>query len=329
MKRIALAALLTAQCSHNKAPAETSTPEAWNLPGQEDLASVDARAIALVDELPAFASEGGWYAPRRDGQNVPEGDSLLWQGLAMSVAPCERQDAILSPVEAMSQKRAGGWVRFEPLPDQAPRPDGFLGNEVSRDGVTGMMVGIWSVNQRCPEMRPRLVALWQSFIDYVHREGADLFLFPGAEGGIITPPLRFVMDLLSHKLLGHASPSLEAKIKAELGHASTAKSVVDGKDPCYPLSIGTLQIILAAKMGRALSGDARNAYCGKTSGTNLPVTDWLCGRAAARPWLEADFEPFEYRHQRCPAWESQDLDTNEQSHHLDWLVLDSLARAAW
>lgn len=322
----AVLALGLAACSHGSSGGSGTESEPFETPLPEDLSSVAARHDELLSRLDAFVEpETGWVTIRRNGAPDLEGDTLLWHGLALSVADCPRADLWLIPVENMSDHRGGGWVRYEPLPDE------LHGNEVSRDGVTGMMVGLWSVWNRCETLRPRVEDLWRSFVAFVDDAGRGLILYPNASRGLITSTMQFAMDVMSHRLLGHANPSGIAKTKAALGEELNASGTSRDKDPCYPLHIGALQVLLVGKAGNAYSTVTMGKWCAETAETDVPLLDWMCGRAPAEPWLAATdaASPWSYRNQRCGQWEEPDLKAGEESPRLDWLVLYDLASGAW
>lgn len=295
-------------------------------PEPEDLQAFMPEMAALASDLSVtFTTKGddaefasGWVGPVRGGRVVAEGDSLYWQGHALAVLPCELLEAPIAALEASGARRNGALVRYEPLPPK------FIGDEVSRDGVTAIMTGLFSVVRRCPAYAERARQVWAHLVGYVHRYGKGVTLYLGSNAWI-TKPFNFYFDLESHDLIGHASPSVEAEGMAEIGNQIDADRIRSHQEACYPINLSTLSQWLAWQQGRPASRDGRAAFCRATAGTDMVLTDWFCGRAKASDLLKQDWSVWMYRHQRCGGWELPDLKPDERSPRLDRLILYCLA----
>ena len=314
---MALAALWLAGC------ATPSAGRPMRLPPREDLSALEPMRAQMAQTLPqSFVSERGWFAPRREGRVDLEGDSLLWTGLAMRVLPCAEALPMLEALEASAEMRGGAFVRYEPLPPK------FDGNEVSRDGVIGAAFGLLSLDARCPVLRPRIAALWGDFIRFVKEHGGGA-LYPGTTA-TLTVPFGVTLDLVTTRLLGadEGETSEGELAAAEAGHLMSTARVTKARRACYPAHLVAMQVLIADACGRPFSQAFMDAWCDLTDGAGMPLADWMCSRAPAILLLgNPRFDPrkWMYEHQRCEAWERPDLGADEESPHLDWLLLYDLA----
>jgi hypothetical protein len=134
--------------------------------------------------------------------------------------------------------------------------------------------------------------------------------------------MRYMLDVVSHVLLGHAKPSDAAVIVNEGSAITSARSIRATKSPCYPMHLSALIFLAAERAGAGPSVLGVNAWCHEAAGMDIPLIDWMCGTKPATIWLENFREnEWTYRHQRCGAWEKADLNPDQESPALDWLVL--------
>lgn len=289
------------------------------LPGATDLSAFDAQASELQTRIERDFTQGGYVVSRApDGSVEHVGDSALWTAITMASVSCSdtrTEDALVDSL----MRNDGRWIRIDPLPAS------YKGNETSRDMETGAVFGFAVRYARCPASRPRLKKAWQAHRDFVLGNGGRLH-----EGSnwnfVMTPGFRFVWDLVSYRFGFGSKPSAADERLFEAALVSGAKAIKMRKDACYPIHLSTLQAIAAAKLGMPIIDLAKREFCSDTRGLGLPLTDWFCDRGGAKEFLR-DFkvDQWEYRHQRCSAWESPDVSTGERTPGVDFLVLWSLA----
>lgn len=322
MRFALLAALSLTACGRDTPPAPPTAPT-MELPTEDilDLAPVQEGLAAAV---PLRFVEGGYVAPRRGGAVDIEGDSLLWTGLAIGTLPCGAAAALVATLDRSTTARGGALLRYDLDPD-GPIDPRLVGDENTRDGFIGAIFGLTSAARRCPELADTIGELWRRIARFVDDEGHGA-LYPGNLHALVTPGMRFLLDLASHALAGGARPSGEALLAFEAGEIPDALRITVGHAACYPLHLAALGFAVAAREGRPIHRAVFEGWCGATAGTDIPMIDWMCRRAAARTWLVAEPDGYEHRHQRCSPWESPDLDAGEESPRVDWLELYEIAR---
>jgi hypothetical protein len=300
----ALAGLIIASCGHK-------TPDP--VPPQ-DHASMDARFHELKASLLANNLENGWITTRlADGTADNLGDSLLYSGMAIGLLDCAEGQVIFDAIRASQDLRGGYFVRFEPLV-------GYKGNEVSRDGLTGLVFGFIRRAAACPGDRTDIAARWRRYRDLIHN---DLYLYPGDLNAIVNPAFSAYMEVADKALLGAPGPVPAKTLAWELTATNGAQDIVDRHKACYPIHLSTMQ---AYVFGSLVSDSFRKEFCHITEGTGLVLTQAYCGAASSTVelWLEQfQANQLGYQHQRC-VWESDVLSGGTKAPSLDWLILYTL-----
>jgi hypothetical protein len=294
--------------------------DASRLPRAVDLSGFHSKADALSERLVRDFLEGGYVISRKpDGSAEHRGDSALWSAIAMATMDCDASQAIEDALVQSIHKNGGRWIRFEPLPAN------YQGNETSRDMETGAVFGFALRSIRCPASRPALKAAWKKHRDFVL--GNDGKLHEGSNWNFrMTPGFKFAWDLVSWHF-GLASKPDNSDVRLfETAMVAGAKAIAFRKDACYPIHLSTLLAVTAAKLGMPIIELAKREFCHDTRGLGLPLTEWFCGRADAAQFL-AEFrtDQWEYRHQRCSAWESPDVDPGEGTPGVDFFAMWALA----
>jgi hypothetical protein len=287
--------------------------EPSGLPAPTTYPDMEKRGEELTRRLLSEFLENG-YVVSRDRQNKPmhQGDSLIWSGIAMASLSCEDAAPIRKALVDSVLRHDGRFLRIDPLPAS------YKGNETSRDAETGALFGFTMHALRCPQFRPQLAHAWQKHREFVERHGLHEGWNPNF---FLNPSMKFIFDLVSHELLGTARPSDESRKLFEAGVLLDSKTIAYRKSACYPIHLSTLMLVLAAKLGKPVNELTRREFCHDTRGMDLPLTEWYCGRGNFGNYL-ASFETdkWEYRHQRCPRWESPDVDPGDRSPGVDFLV---------
>lgn len=282
-----------------------------DLPAAEDLSTFANFKASRVAQLPAFTDLGGYIAGR--GMTwLSQGDAALFTSLTGLALTCEQRQPYLDTIVHSIHDHGGMIPRHDPDVASANGPS-------TRDQVSGVALFFVDTFQACPQFQPEIITAWTEHVSYVEKTGA---LGPTADGALLT--FHWLWGAVG-QYFGVAGAGGGSKQEWEAGLTLTAEGIVAELNACYPIHIGTIQAITAAKIGQAMSGTARAAFCDSTHGLDLPMTRWYCEDEPAARWL-ATFQPdvWAYRHQRCPAWESPDA---QGAHWLgtDFLALDALA----
>lgn len=304
--------LLLASCSNDSSENDVRK---MSLPAPVNLDHHRERYEQFSANLLTSHLANGYVVNIKDGVQNPEGDSLLFSSLAMAALPCSDALKIFDAIDASATSRDGALIRIEP-----PLPQHIANrNMTSRDMEAGAIFGLTDLWHRCGLERAK--PLWLKHRQFVHEQGGG-FLHPDAYRSLISPGIAFSMDGLSFALSQAPRPKERQLVAFEGSAIFGAIAIAEQKDSCYPIHLSTIAIIASAWNGLPISQDAQAAFCEATAGMDLPLTDWLCERLDLDKWL-GDFQPgaWEYRHQRCPAWESQDGHPNEQAPNIDWLIL--------
>ncbi len=86
-----------------------------------------------------------------------------------------------------------------------------------------------------------------------------------------------------------------------------ATAVKQTREACFRINLGYQTLKTVHALGGAISGLGKDAFCKTTADTDLPTVDHYCERADLGGFIESFvWDAWEYRHQRCPAWESSD-----------------------
>lgn len=270
-------------------------------PEREPLAEPTADVAALFadasDHLLELA-EDGWVVSRwADGTPEHEGDSLIWTGIAMGTLDCRRGDVLEAALVRMINDQAGVLYRHPRLKDRA----------ASLDGALGLYWGIAQRVHRCPES----LETWQ----------IAMAKHAAAPAPYVVREFTSARDQLLHALGLRGAPSGDRLRALEAQVASWAGAVNAKHAACYRAHLGLLSLELVEASGGAISGPGRDSFCAATRGMDLPTVDHWCGRGDLGGWIAA-WRPdeWEYRLQRCPAWEAADGKPGLSTPGLDRLV---------
>lgn len=238
----------------------------------DQYASILERTIAL--------SEDGWVVSRdAAGEPHARGDSLIWTGILLGVAPCD----YVSPLYTAF---SDGHLFRHPA----------LANQISVDGVLGLYYGIASRLRRCGDKE----ALKAAFLPH--------FTYTVANRGLLNPnsdirldlEFTYIRDLIALNLgIINAAPTNRNNFQTMIN--LWVFSVMAKNASCYRVHLGWLAFRVSESFG-GLSNRARGHFCWATDDAGLPLIDHWCGRGDLLQWMQ-DFQvnEWEYRHQRCPA----------------------------
>ncbi|NRA68309.1 MAG: hypothetical protein HRU19_27745 [Pseudobacteriovorax sp.] len=275
-------------------------------------------------------TDGYEYVISRDGNNRAkhQGDSLLWTSIALGTGTCAATEGILDSLIRSIKEREGALVRFEPLPAN------YFDNATSRDQVTGALFGFAARARRCPQDFDKLKDSWTLVSRYIEKHDA---LHDGNNGNYrITPGFRFLIRQMDHYFGIGGAPGGVAKATFEGALVANVFAIDITKESCYPVHLTTLNAITADLLGRPIKKRVFSQICRATDGMDLPLTDWYCRRLKGSnlAFYLDDFDNediskpqhrYEYRHQRCPAYESPDIRPGDRSPAVDFLILQRLA----
>lgn len=262
-------------------------------PSDEARAAHYAESIRIEDDFSVMGQ-----VVSRDGQEPYHlGDSRLFTGLYLGSAPCDLGAAAEASLIANIDESAGFLTRFTPLPAEY-----VGGREASLDTALGVYWGAAFRAHRCGSS-PALADAIRRHRDAVR--GADGQVFPGA--GVLTPEFSYVLDRVSHALAGTNDPDRVRLRVLETEVAAWASAVKARRAACFRAHLGFLALSAVEAAGDAISVIGRAAYCDATDGLDLPIVDHWCGRPGLVEYMKGfTFDTWEYRHQRCPAWEDAD-----------------------
>lgn len=283
MKAFILTILVFCGCA--KAPPE--------LPPQNPPQEVIDEWKTASDRLAAFAPDG-FVISLKEGVPQHQGDSLIFTGIALASVPCASGDAMEHALVDMLKTKNGALYRHPTIP-----------NDVSLDGALGFYLGVAHRLTHCGAL-----ASWKDALR-LHSQLAGL-----SPAVSLDEPWRVVKDEVLHAAGIGGEPS-QAQVDALTDLVGDWAEVVKlSRAACYRVHIGFLAMQTLEVLGRQVP---RDKFCAASAGTDLPVVDHYCGRDGLKAWLDG-FKPnlWEYRHQRCPAWES--ADGNDMDHpEVDYL----------
>lgn len=298
MRLLTVMVFLTIGCSHAKKEADAIQGKEFkdDRPAAEDLSSVQPEAAQLLAALPGFTDPSGYLAGRLSAKTPATedtGDGALVTGISMLAMSCDQgAPYLVTLVKAISDNK-GMIPRHNPLVASDNGP-------TTRDQVTGVALAFVDRWQRCPGDQPAIKAAWAQHVGYVNAQGA---LGPTSDGDLLT--FKWLWGAVGQYF--GAGGGGGSKPEFEAGLVTTAASIKAQKSACYPAHIGTLQAVLAEKIGQPMSWLGRGSFCEAASGLHLPLTEWYCERQTAADWL-GDFQPnvWAIASQRCPGWEGPD-----------------------
>ncbi len=293
--------------------------EGATLPASQNLAEFTAKAQEVEERMMRDFTQDGWLVSYdTSGMPVGLGDSLIFTTIAMGVVSCENAAKIMQALGSQLVMTGGAFQRFNPLPQEY-----VGGREVSYDGETGAMFGWTMAVRRCPALRGDLGDLWNLHRSFVLAN--DGRLHPSARDASLVPGLDYAWDYVGHEFGLRGEPHKNRLIGFEAALLGWAQAVKSSKAACYRVHLGLLHTLTLAKLGAGISKPAKEKFCAITRNMDMPLTDWFCERGDPRSWLSSfEYDKWEYRHQRCGAWESPD--SRGRTPGLDFLVLYNLAK---
>lgn len=230
----------------------------------------------------------GFVVSHGGGSDIHQGDALIFTGLALYSLDCATGALSLTgPLQNMIGELNGGLYRHPDIKDQ-----------ISMDGALGLYLGIAKRVTVCGDGEQ-----WRHFIQ-IHKAFVDL------NGGRLNPTADTKMPLdfgyLLDKLAGDGpSATQQAQLEAEIVY--WAEAVAHAHAACYRVHLGLTAFQIIEQLGGTVSQAARDNYCAVTKDLQLPTVDHWCGRGGLKEYLDAfRYDTWQYRHQRCPAWEGPD-----------------------
>lgn len=278
------------------------------IPGPQDTAEFDDLAEKLkIRLLSEFVDKKGYLVSLRDEKPAHVGDALKYTGIALSVLDCDEGQPLLGAILDGIVEMDGLAPRYRPLPDSRY-------GKTSRDGEVGMLFGLASHWVRCPGSREGIRDTLALHHNYLVRNKFNI-----EPGELMGEALKFpYLEVM--RLLGVSDDRRSAGVW-EAGLIATAKGIEWLKDPCYPVDLATLQIILVARLGYEVDPYPLGQFCAATKDMALAHADWLCRRNDGKAFLRGHrLNEYEYQLQICP-WQDGTQAANVETHALDWLLM--------
>lgn len=249
------------------------------------LATPDQNAVEKYQEtaerLNGFLSKG-FVVSKVSGRDEGQGDSLLFSGLALYALDCKAGQPIADAFAKMLKDLDGGVYRH---------PD-FPTTEVSLDGLLGMYRGIIKRVKICGEAE-----LWKPLLK--NHRARMAYALPAE--------FNLVAAVLTHQLGLNDEPDPKRKAMLANEVASWASITKASKSACYRVHLGLLALQEMDELGWTISDTDRGAFAEATKGLNMPTVDHYSGRDGVAAFLsDFKYNEWQYRHQRCGAWETPD-----------------------
>lgn len=247
-----------------------------------------------ADRLPRFAPDGFLVSLGAQLEPRNQGDSLIWTGVTLSAVDCAHGSGMDRALQGMVATLHGGLWRHPSLPAA-----------ISLDGALGFYLGVTHRILRCNG-----AAEWRPLLE-LHL-GKAPFL---NQGVMLEEPFYAVRDAVLSLVGLTAYPdsvrvAAVAEAAAALAEAPKgARATGLGSDACFRPHLGLLALQIIEATGGHVGALQRDRFCAAADGYDLPTLDHWCGRGDLKAWA-AGWQPnvWQYRHQRCPAWESPDGD---------------------
>lgn len=295
-------------CERAKEPIDVSTPT------DDDRAEYDQGVGRL---LTGHVYGGfGVVSRRPDGSAEHQGEALIWGGTALWTLPCDKGQAISAAMRAMVLAGGGALERVSPIGEYAD------GRQITMDGALGLFLGVARRVTDCGE-----ADLWREPLRLIlaFQDGNGGRMHPGSAARI-HGEFTAVRDLIASAvgLADRPSDQRFRELEQTIGGWATAVQVAHdtgvGSDACFRVNLGLTSYLANDLGGVTVSQLGRDQFCAATKTMDIPTADHWCGRKSLVEYL-ANYVPdvWEFRHQRCGAWESPDGDGNK-SPELDRLV---------
>lgn len=272
-----------------------------------------------VDHLLTSFVYGGFGVVSRTPAGEAEhlGEALIWGGTALWVLPCDKGQALSEALAKMILDQGGALIRVDPIGEYAN------GRQITLDGALGAFLGIARRVVGCGE-----AAAWREPIKALlaFQEANGDRLHPEASAKLVGE-FKYLRDLIAYETGVIADGpgdyrlrELEKIVGGWAGAVQLAHGSGQGSDACYRVNLGLTALLTAETFERKVSDIGRDQFCANTNVMDIPTVDHWCGRKSITEYLASyEVDLFEYRHQRCGAWESPDGKGNT-SPRLDKLV---------
>jgi hypothetical protein len=262
------------------------------LPPSDPTAEAADAYYSTAERLKEFIDGSGFVVSRfnADGRPEHEGDSLIWSGVALASVPCAVAAPIASGLRDMVATLSGGVYRHPSLPQA-----------ISLDGAIGLYYGMADSMKRCGEDWGTAADSMEAFA-----EATGDHLNPSGEVKLY-PEFTFARDAVLAMAGARGKPHGSRLASLETQVIAWAKAAKVAKASCFRIHVGWLSLRAAELAGYSVTPAGKSLFCGLTDGLGLPTIDHWCGREGLLAYLDAfEFDQWEYRHQRCSAWETPD-----------------------
>ncbi|HYF59230.1 MAG TPA: hypothetical protein VEA81_09755 [Burkholderiaceae bacterium] len=268
-------------------------------PGAPADGAVERYRAGVARLVAGHLDDGQVVSRNADGAAAHRGEALIWTWTLIGTLGCEDGAPLLARALERLRSNSGALYRYEPLPDEY-----VGGNEVSLDGEIGYWYGVARRLARCPADRELLAEAWQ--LRQAAVDGAGGRLHPNVAQSAYAE-LSAVRDQVAYALGLRGEPAAD-RLEVLGGQlAAWAGAVAAAKAPCYRWNLAWLLVRTLEAAGRSLPGGGRNAFCAVTAGGDVPTVDHWCGRPGLAEFLAGYVaNSWEYRFQRCGAWEAPD-----------------------
>lgn len=245
------------------------------------------------DRLLSNHLEDGFVVSKTlEGEVRHEGDSLIFTGLALSALPCDRGTVLEDRLIGMMEETGGAVYRHPRLSDKA-----------SLDGLLGLYLGVSSRLKNC-QSHDRWRGVMALHRDWMNQSKGQINPHDNA---YLTPGFDYLKDLLFHRLDLGEEPTKARRRILEHMLSGWALAVTTQKAACYRVNLAQMTYEATENLGGQVTGDSKDYFCSVTKKLQLPLVDHWCGREGLVEYIQTFNEnEWEYRHQRCPAWESPD-----------------------
>lgn len=233
----------------------------------------------------------GFVVSREDnGIAKHQGDALIWSGVALASLTCNDGEMIEDALIKMILELDGGLYRHPSLK-----------SEISMDGALGLYNGLAHRLQRCPRsINKWLPALRKHKIFMANNRNR---LNPNSSTEL-PEYFPYVRDLVFYKAGISGEPDIKRLRALENETSAWSLAVRLKKQPCFRIHLSYLALDAVSALDVSVN---RNGFCSATKGTDLPLIDNYCGRGDLIGWIgNFEYNKYEYRHQRCGGWESED-----------------------
>lgn len=262
--------------------------------------SIKALFSEAEDRLEASFLEAGQVVSRHpDGTPEHQGDSLIWTGMYLGVASCDKGQASENALLNMLHATGGALERFHPLPDE------YLNNPASMDGALGLYWGVANRVARCPETRQVWLDAMALHASYLEGNNGRL---NGSHAARLVPEFDLVLDRLVGHLAGTGGgrnpPKLNRLLLESIGWAT---ATVASRKSGFRIHLVLLALQTLEASGETLPKTGWATLCQVTKKADMPTLDAWCGRGGLLDYIDSfKYNEWEMRLQRAGAWEQPD-----------------------